>query len=168
MNFYKANPDAYLLAYNLEYTTLTDRNIYTVLSHEQSVKDYYGNNTWEYNWKKVSTFNNLIRDFGYTAKALMHYIDYLMTFEALDDMNFIMKELYDYASMMQRISPKFDKYPRHFLTTHKIACRNYNRLKQQFVEEDFQKQIDKEMEKSFGDYCFIYPESTQEIGRAHV
>lgn len=163
LNFYKANPDAYLLAYNLEYTTLTDRNVYAILSHEQSVKDYYGNNTWEYHWKKVSTFNNLIKDFGYTAKALLHYIDYLMTFEAIDDMNFIMKELYDYASMMQRISPKFDKYPRHFLTTHKIACRNYNRLKQQFVEEDFQKQIDKGMEKSFGDYCFIYPECTQDI-----
>lgn len=163
LNFYKANPDVYLLAYNLEYTTLTDRNIYTILSHEQSVKDYYGNNTWEYRWKKVSTFNNLIKDFGYTAKALLHYIDYLMTFEAIDDMNFIMKELYDYASMMQRISTKFDKYPRHFLTTHKIACRNYNRLKQQFVEEDFQKQIDKGMEKSFGDYCFIYPECTQDI-----
>lgn len=93
----------------------------------------------------------------------MHYVDFLKTFEAIEDMNFIMKELYDYASMMQKISPKFDKYPRHFLTTHKIACRNYNRLMQQFEEEDFQKQINKGMENSFGDYCFIYPESTQDI-----
>lgn len=163
LNFYKVNPDAYLLAYNLKYTTLTDRDVFTVLSHEQSVKDYYGSKTWDYHWKKVSTFNNLIDDFGYTAKALMQYIDFLKTFEAIEDMNFVMKELYDYASMMQRISPKFDKYPRHFITTHRIACRNYNRLKQQFDEEDFQKRIDKEMEKSFGDYCFIYPKSTQDI-----
>lgn len=33
LNFYKANPDAYLLVYNLEYTTLTDRDIYAILSH---------------------------------------------------------------------------------------------------------------------------------------
>lgn len=163
LNFYKANPDAYLLAYNLEYTSLTDRNVFDILSHEKSIKEYYGNNTWEYRWKNVSTFNSLINDFGYTTKALMNYIDFLKTFEAMEDIGYIMKELYDYASMMHRISPKFDKYPRHFLTTHKIACRNYNRLKQQFDEEDFQKQIDKGMEKSFGDYCFIYPESTQDI-----
>lgn len=163
LNFYKVNPDAYLLAYNLEYTSLTDRNVFDILSHEQRVKEYYGNNQWDYRWKSVSTFNNLMEDFGYTTKALLNYIDYLKTYEALEDMGYILKELYDYASMMHRISHKFDKYPRHFLTTHKIACRNYNRLKQQFVEEDFQKQIDKGMEKSFGDYRFIYPESTQEI-----
>lgn len=65
--------------------------------------------------------------------------------------------------MMSRISPKYDKYPRHFLTTHKIACRNYNRLKEQFDEEDFKKRITLEMEHSFGGFEFIYPKSTQEI-----
>ena len=64
---------------------------------------------------------------------------------------------------MKQISPKFDKYPRHFLTTHKIACRNYSRLKEQFDEEEFKKHINKNMEHTFGDYTFIYPESTQDI-----
>lgn len=111
----------------------------------------------------MSYFNILLKEYGYTAKGLLNYLDYCKTFEAIDDINYLMKEIYDYASMMKKISPKFDKYPRHFLTTHKIACRNYNRLKEQFIEEDFRKRIDTDMEKSFGEYCFIYPKSTQEI-----
>jgi hypothetical protein len=36
-------------------------------------------------------------------------------------------------------------------------------LKQQFEEEDFKKRIDVEMENNFGDYCFVYPKSVQDI-----
>lgn len=64
---------------------------------------------------------------------------------------------------MNKINQKFDKYPRHFLTTHKIACRNYNRLKEQFDEDKFRERIDKSYECAFGDYRFIYPNSTDEI-----
>lgn len=165
LKFYKENPDAYLLAYNLkeEYVSLTDRDIYNLLSHESSIKEYYGERTWDYHWVKVSTFNKLIKDFNYNAKSLLIYVDNLKTYEAIDDMGYLINEIYDYASMMHRISHKFDKYPKHFLTTHKIASRNYNRLKEQFVEEDFKKRIDDEMEKVFGDYCFIYPKCTQDI-----
>ena len=67
------------------------------------------------------------------------------------------------ASMMNKISTKFDKYPRHFLTTHKIACRNYNRLKEIFDEQSYQQRINKEYECQIGNYCFIYPQSTNEI-----
>ena len=93
----------------------------------------------------------------------MLYIDYLKTYEAIENLRYLLNELHDYAKMMSKISNKFDKYPRHFLTTHKIACRNYNRLKQEFEEEIFKKRINKEMEKTFGDYTFIYPQCTQDI-----
>lgn len=163
LNFYKTNPDAYLLAYKLEYISIDDNDIYQILANTHHVKEYYGDRDWEYKYIPVATFNTLISEFGYTAKPLLVYLDYLKTFEAIESMDYLLRELYDYANMMHRISPRFDKYPRHFLTTHKIACRNYNRLKQQFEEEDFKKRIDKGMEKSFDDYCFIYPESTQDI-----
>lgn len=163
LEYYKENPDGYILAYNLEFLSLTDKDIYLILSKDKNIKEYYGEHTYDYNWKDYCLFNLLTNEYGYTPKALLNYLDYLMTFEAIDDMRFALDELYDYCSMMKRISPKFDKYPRHFLTTHKIACRNYNRLKQQFIEEDFQKRIDKGMEHNFGDYSFIYPESTQDI-----
>ena len=110
-----------------------------------------------------SCFNNLIDKFGYNAKNLWLYLDRIKTFEAIDDMSFLLRELYDYANMMNQLSPKFDKYPRHFLTTHKIASRNYNRMKKEFSEELFKKRMDKQYECSFGDYIFIYPESTQDI-----
>ena len=58
---------------------------------------------------------------------------------------------------------KENKYPRHFLTTHAIACRNYNRLKQQFQEESFQTRIDLTLEDKIGDYIFIYPRTTQDV-----
>lgn len=98
-----------------------------------------------------------------TGNDLWLYLDRIKTFEAVEDMGFLIRELYDYANMMNQLSPKYDKYPRHFLTTHKIACRNYNRMKKEFPEELFRKRINKQYECSFGDYIFIYPKSTQDI-----
>lgn len=158
LQFYKQNPDAYLLAYNLDYISLTDVDIYNILnSYERS----WNNRTWGYEY--YSRFIRLINEYGYTAKALLTYIDYLKTFEAMEGMDSILRELEDYARMMKEISPKFDKYPRHFLTTHKIASRNYNRLKQKFEEDKFKLRINLDMEHTFGEYRFIYPKCTQDI-----
>ena len=156
MEFYKQNPDAYFLAYNLEYISLNDNDIYNIL------------NTWNSKWNgrtfaKYSRFIKLINEFGYNAKALLMYIDHLKTFEAIDSMDYLLRELEDYADMMRQISPKFDKYPRHFLTTHKIACRNYNRLKHEFDEIKFKNRINLDMERTFEDYVFIYPKCIQDI-----
>lgn len=163
LKLYKKNQDAYLLAYNLEYTSLNDTDLYQILSNSTSVRVQDGAGYWNYHYEYVSVIDKLINEFGYNAKPLFMYIDYCKTYEAIDGMNYLLNEIYDYASMMSKISPKFDKYPRHFLTTHKIAVRNYNRLKEEFDELEFKKRINKEMEKTFGRYCFIYPESTQAI-----
>lgn len=156
VEFYKLNPDAFTLAFNLKYISLTPDDIRNMLVSYDSYW-YHGLCT------KTTRIGKLINDYGYTAKALFLYVDYCKTFEALEDMGFILKELIDYAKMMSEISNKFDKYPKHLLTTHKIATRNYNRLKKQFEESEFQKRIDKSMEKTFGKYCFIYPDTTQDI-----
>ena len=163
LDFYKSNPDGYLTAYNQEYISLTDSDIQTILLSSKNVKHQYGELHWQYEYVRVSIFNELIKEYGYTVKGLMNYIDYLKTYEAIDHINSAIIELYDYANMMKQISNKFDKYPRHFLTTHKIACRNYNRLKQEFDEAKFKDRINKNMEKSFGDYTFIYPKCIQDI-----
>lgn len=158
LQYYNENPDGYLLAYNLDYTSLTDSDIWNILSCENYAfdRDTHRNTYWSY-------FNKLLNEYGYTAKSLMLYIDMLKTFEAIEDMSYLVKEIYDYAKMMKTISHKFDKYPRNFLTTHKIACRNYNRLKKEFSEEIFKHRIMKAYECKFGDYVFIYPKTTQEI-----
>ena len=162
LNFYKKNPDAYILAYNLEYISLNDNDIYNILnSHEYF--SYYSRNNYNGLYGHHSRFILLINEYGYTAKGLLNYLDYCKTYEAIESMDYLLKELLDYAVMMKRISNKFDKYPRHFLTTHRIATRNYNRLKQDFIEEDFKKRINKDMEKTFGEYRFIYPDCTQDI-----
>ena len=156
IRFYKENPDAHYIAYNLDYISLSFNDIYEVMIEERfkTIND---------NRVMVSYFNLLVNDLEYNAKSLWLYLDRIKTFEAIEDMRYLIRELYDYANMMSQLSLKYDKYPRHFLSTHKIACRNYKRLKKEFSEELFKKRINKQYECSFGDYVFIYPKSTQDI-----
>lgn len=153
-DFWKHNSNAYYIAYQLDYMSLTDDDIYRIL----------GRNYWDIEKKTcLSYYNILIDEYNYNPKSLLLYIDSLVTYEAFDDVGDLIRELDDYVRMMSRISNKFDKYPRNFLTTHQIACRNYNRLKEQFKENEFKNRIDKRYECSFGKYTFIYPNSTQDI-----
>lgn len=69
----------------------------------------------------------------------------------------------NYARMMRTISGKFDKYPRNFLTTHKIASRNYDRFKKEFNEDLFAKTFNHNMECKIDNYVFICPKVTQDI-----
>lgn len=160
LEFYKKNPDAYLLAYNLGYMSLTDNDIHNILISSGSRREENG---WTWSYRNYSRFANLISEYGYTAKALLMYLDHLKTFEAIEGMDWLLRELEDYAKMMKEISPKFDKYPRHFLTTHKIASRNYNRLKHKFEEDKFKRRVNPNMERTFGDFQFIYPKCVQDI-----
>ena len=155
-NIIKKNPNAHYIAYDLKYISLTSDDIYTVWNTQNErwidhAPDYF------------SFLNKLVDEFGYNAKDLWLYLDRIKTFEAIEDMSYLIRELYDYANMMRQLSLKYDKYPRNFLTTHRIACRNYNRMKKEFSEELFKKRINKQYECSFGDYIFIYPDSTQDI-----
>lgn len=150
---WRENADRCNLAFSLNYVSLSHKDIIDILSSET----YIGNHRYD------TYLNMLIRDYGYNTKSLFLYLDKLMTYEALSNQHNTLRELYDYAHMMKTISPKFDKYPRHFLTTHQIAVRNYNRLKEKFSEDLFKQRIRTDYECSFGDYQFIYPKSTQEI-----
>lgn len=163
LKFYKENPDGYLYVYNQKYESLDDDDIYRILMYSKRLKVNYGSGRWDYSWVECSIFNELTKKYGYTVKGLVSYIDYLKTYEAIDETDSILNELYDYASMMKELSNKFDKYPRHFLTTHRIACRNYSRLKKEFEEDKFKARICLDMEKTFGDYTFIYPKCIQDI-----
>lgn len=106
----------------------------------------------------------MLVDWGWGYRATLKYIDRLMTLEALSYT--ILEEVYDYANMMRMITPRYEKYPRNFLTTHKIATRNYERLKHQFDEKIFEeiKKIGKQMEyKNDDKYVMLYPNTTEEI-----
>ena len=158
LTYYKQNPDAYLLAYKLDYISLTDADIYEILT-----KEFYIGYNAVYSERYNSFFNIMLNDYGYKAKPLLMYVDYLKTYEAIENMGDLTRELYDYVKMMNGISYKFDKYPRHFLTTHAIASRNYRRLAKQFEEQKFANRIDESLERTFGDYRFYYPKCTQDI-----
>ena len=150
---WKKNPNAYYLAYQLEYISLNDNDL----------TELFNKKNYNYRVGYFSAFSELINKYNYNAKSLLLYLDQLKTFEALDDMRDLIEELYDYVKMMDTISKKYDKYPRHFLTTHQIASRNYNRLKREFPEELFKQRINKEYECTYKDYVFIYPDCVQDI-----
>lgn len=143
VNVWSKNPSECCLAYELDYISLNDSDLF---------------NIFQYN-----TVNNLINTYGYNAKSLFLYLDTLKTFEALTINSNILREIEDYARMMSEIHPKYDKYPRNFLTTHAIACRNYNRLKQQFDEKSFQNRRNPKYECKIGKYVFLYPEKIDDI-----
>ena len=150
---WRENPDAHYIAYNLDFLSLNDNdiiNIFTLIRYS-------------YDSLNMSYFNILIKEFKYNPKSLLLYIDKLKTLEAIESMTFLIREIYDYAYMMNQISDKYDKYPKHFLTTFQIACRNYKRLKKEFSEKLFIKRINLDYECDYKDYVFIYPKCVQDI-----
>ena len=150
---YNKNHNIFNFAMNEEFTSITPKTIYNM------VNAY----TYRYGYGSNNCLNVLINDYNYDMKSLFHYVDYLMTYEGIDGGEYILREIIDYANMAHSMSHKFDKYPRNFLTVHTITSRNYNRLKKQYEEEKFASRIDKSMEKTFGNYTFIYPGTTQDI-----
>ena len=113
----------------------------------------------DYYYERVQA---LIDDKKYGYKSLIKYIDDIMTYEALSVRDVIVN-LYDYVRMMSYISNKYDKYPRNLLTSHKIAIRNYNRMKKQYEENKFKEMIDESFEWKCKDYLIMVPKCTQDI-----
>ena len=155
---YKSMPDAYTLAFATEFEGITPKEMFAVLANLTPINTSY--QSWLY---RNDYCHLLIHEWKYNLKALLNYINYLSVFEGIEPGRNIVTEIGDYAYMMRQISDKYEKHPRYFLSTHKIACRNYNRLKHQFDEQNFQKQRKPEYEMSYKDYVFIYPKTTQEI-----
>lgn len=145
---YKDNPNMFDILMNTEL-----RNF----SNEVRLEIFKEQHSYSY-----SSFYTLIKEFNYNPVSLLKYMDNLITYEALDLRN-IPRELYDYARMMRGISPKYEKYPKNFLTTHKIASRNYQRLMEKFKEEIYTNRIDTTMEWKYKDFKFIYPKCSQDI-----
>lgn len=156
VDVYKQNPDACNIAFKIDFISLSIKDINDLL-HATTRK-------WiNREYKNVWYFLDLIDRYGYNAKSLLLYIDHLKTFEAMDGMTEILRELCDYCRILSCLSPRFDRYPKHFLTTHRIATRNYNRLKKEFDESAFSKRVKPEMEYAYKGYKFIYPRRIDEI-----
>ena len=157
---YKAHPDAFNYAFNHEFTSLSKRDAYRFLMYICS--DWDGN---EHRYTYGNKFFNICNKYGYTPKSLLNYIDYLVTYEAIspDYPSKILGEIDDNCNMLSQMSDKYDRYPRHFLTSHQITSRTYQRWKQEFNEELFAKRVNTKMEVTIGDYKFIYPKTTKDI-----
>lgn len=157
---YKAHPDAFNYAFNHEFISLSKRDAYRFLMYICS--DWDGN---ELRYTYGNKFFDICNKYGYTPKSLLNYIDYLVTYEAIapDYPSKILREIDDNCNMLSQMSDKYDRYPRHFLTSHQITSRTYQRWKEQFNEELFSKRVNKKMEIVINGYKFIYPSKTEDI-----
>lgn len=154
LEVYKYDPNLVTHAFSIECSHLSKEDIKVILL----ANTYRGN--------PVGYFVMLVNDYHYNVKSLLKYFDYLSGYEALEINGYYggaMRELVDYARMAKAMSAKFEKYPKNFLTVHKITARNYNRLKQHFDEVSFSQRYKKRYEKEIDGYTFIYPKHTQEI-----
>lgn len=124
--------------------------------------------TGYYRYSHLHKVKELIDTYNYNPKALLKYIDNIMIYEGVNDFRDVISELHDYAVMSRRMSPKFDKYPKYLRTVHDITSRNYNRLKEVFDEQAFKDRMRKDMEFSYKDYVFIYPNATADIKQEAV
>ena len=75
----------------------------------------------------------------------------------------MLRDFSDTVSMSSRISPHYDKYPRNLATTHQIVVRNYNRFKEEYDEQAFQRRVYKTLAWSYKGYLVCVPQSTQDI-----
>ena len=157
---YKAHPDAFNYAFNHEFISLSKRDAYRFLMYICSDWD---ENELRYTYD--NKFFDICNKYGYTPKSLLNYIDYLVTYEAIapDYPSKILREIDDNCNMLSQMSDKYDRYPRHFLTSHQITSRTYQRWKEQFNEELFSKRVNKKMEIVINGYKFIYPSKTEDI-----
>lgn len=157
---YKASPDAFNYAFNNKFVSISKEQAYNILMCMGNIR----NKTTQY-YDYENKFFSICDQYGYTPKSLLNYIDYLVTYEAFsaDHPSKILGEIADNCNMLSQMSDKYDRYPRHFLTSHQITSRTYQRWKQEFNEELFAKRVNTKMEVTIGDYKFIYPKTTQDI-----
>lgn len=167
-------PNLFTTLLSMEFNTITQDNIVRLLCVLGICIDAEENDTWtvRHNRHYPNSLNNiddylkikfLVVNYIYNIKSLLTYLDNLMTYEAIENFLDLIREFYDYVKMASKISAKYEKYPRYFLSTHRITCRNYDRLEQEFSELNFAKHIDTNLEYKIGDYKFIYPKQTQDI-----
>lgn len=158
---YNNIPNLYPVLLDMQFNSITQENIkHLLMVYGQNLNKK--ENDWYYGSKAIKV-KFLVENYNYNIKSLLTYLDNLMTYEAIENFVDLCGEFYDYVRMASRISAKYEKYPRYFLSTHRITCRNYDRLQHIFVEQDFAKRIDTDMEYKIGDYKFIYPKATQDI-----
>lgn len=111
------------------------------------------------------TLNELIGKYSYNPATLVNYVSEICMYEGFT-VGDCVYELRDYAMMQTAMTEGahgFEKYPRHLLTVHRIAQRNYNRLRT-FVDNDkFKATYDGRLEMRVGNYTFICPENASQI-----
>ena len=157
---YNNIPNLYSMLLDMRFNTITETSVRLLLmSYGKNFSAREGG-YYSSNYTKIKF---LVENYNYNIKSLLVYLDNLMTYEAIENFEHLCGEFYDYVKMASKISAKFEKYPRYFLSTHRITCRNYERLKQIFEEQKFASRIDTDMEYKVGEYKFIYPQTTQDI-----
>lgn len=162
---YQKHPDAFNYVFNNHFISLSKQDAFCFL-----IQDWSKYNRETHKDDKFNLFFYICDKFGYTPKSLLNYVDYLATYEAIN-ISFprnLLNDIKDNCEMLSKMSDKYDKYPRHFLSSHQITSRTYQRWKQEYNPVLFAKRVNPKMETTIGDYKFIYPKTTDDIKQEAV
>lgn len=135
------------------------------ITHVLTTQDYY-RDTITYGKTRTnyeSKIPRLVRHYSYDSLALIRYLINLYEYEGID-VRTAVNELFDYARLQELMcNEKFDKYPRCLLTTHRIAVRNYERLKETYDADAFANTYDTRLETTIGNHVFICPTHPDQV-----
>lgn len=167
----------------MELTTITKNEIISILTYDYNCYRYadvsvptaflnelrLSEKVKELYWHYRDTLNvapvSLILHYNkFNLKQLISYLDKIATYEAIDVNRSFINDYLDYYSQMKSITAKVDRYPNNFLTTKRIASRNYDRFSVIYDEIAYAKNCyNPSMEYTRDGYTIIYPKTTQDI-----
>jgi hypothetical protein len=123
--------------------------------------------TYYYDLASNEYYKDLTGIYHYSHDRLMERANYYQIFEGLDP-DETLSTLRDYAMMQTRMlaeGRKYNKYPDHLLSRHKIVQKNYNQHKEIYDEIGFERIINQYKHFEFKDknYSTVLPKTTQDI-----
>jgi len=124
------------------------------LDLEYLVKDV---DIWEMN-----VISDLVKDYNMDLKALLLKIAEYVRREGLSFFK-TLTELQDYNSMSQKMTTKYQKYPKYLLSTHQITVRNYNAFREEYEEEAFLRSVDHSLSHKGTTYTVLTAKSSQDV-----
>lgn len=156
IDVYKLNPDACNTVFKYD-GRLNAQDKVCILSRAASLDTMQ---RWAF--RQSFWLVECVETYGYRAVELVSYLDYIVNHEALS-IREALQNLIDYQRMSIAMGGKWDRYPRYLLSTHQITTRNYQRIRQQYDEQQFRQRIKPWMECTIDKYSFIYPQSASAI-----
>ena len=116
-----------------------------------------------YSSYSLEKFYNLVTKFNYNYRRLIDYVFWhIPRYEGINAIT-ATSLLHDYANSKTLMGVKFDKYPKFLRSTHDITALAFNKFKEDYEDEVFEKTIDTQYNGRYNGYIIRCAESADEV-----